>query len=153
MEKLNRRQARENAFILLFESSFGRELDELMESCRDDKEEFHIDSFSEQLLREYYLHQEEVDKTITARLKGWTMDRLPRVSLALLRLAVTEMQYGEQDMDSVVINEIVELAKKYGDEKDYQFINGVLGNISRDKAAPQEGSALQAEPQDLKTEE
>ena len=59
----------------------------------------------------------------------------------ILRLAVAEMRFsGQDDMDSIVINEAVELAKKYaaGDE-DYQFINGVLGAISRDKAVTAEG--------------
>jgi N utilization substance protein B len=60
--------------------------------------------------------------------------------LVLLRMAITEMRFnGTDDMDSVVINEAVELAKKYaaGDD-DYQFINGVLGSIAREKSAVDE---------------
>ena len=49
----------------------------------------------------------------------------------LLRLSIAEMLYGEPDMDSVIVNEAVELAKKYAGEKDYQFVNGVLGTVSR----------------------
>ena len=74
-----------------------------------------------------------MDDLIKARLKDWTLARLPRVNAAILRLAVTEMRFnGSDDMDSIVINEAVELAKKYAGEEDYQFINGVLGAISRE---------------------
>ena len=74
---------------------------------------------------------------IRPRLKNWTLERLPRTSRTLLRLAITEMRFsGAQDVDSIVINEAVELAKKYGSDCDYQFINGVLGSIARAGTAP-----------------
>ena len=74
---------------------------------------------------------------IRPRLKNWTLERLPRPSRTLLRLAITEMRFsGAQDVDSIVINEAVELAKKYGSDGDYQFINGVLGSIARAGTAP-----------------
>jgi N utilization substance protein B len=64
-------------------------------------------------------------------LKGWSSERLSKTSISLLRLSIAEMLYGEPDMDSVIVNEAVELAKKYAGEKDYQFVNGVLGTVSR----------------------
>lgn len=134
---MNRRTAREHAFLTLFSSSFenGFNLDELIEAGRADEGEFAVDAYGEMLLRRYAEHHAAVDEEIRNRLKGWKADRLPRVSLSLLRLAITEMVYGEQGMDSVVINEAVELSKKYGDEGDYQFINGLLGSVARDRAA------------------
>ena len=86
-------------------------------------------------------HREETDQLIASKLKNWTLARLPRVSAAILRLAVAEMRYSGQDMDSVVINEAVELAKKYAGDDDYQFINGVLGAIVRQDAPAGESSA------------
>ena len=56
-----------------------------------------------------------------------------------LELAVTEMFFGsKEDMDSVIINETVELVKKFGGEEDYQFVNGVLGTLSRSRTPEQE---------------
>ena len=60
----------------------------------------------------------------------------------MLELAVAEMAFGgEEDLDSVIINEAVELAKKFGGEEDYQFVNGVLGTIARGRAGEPEPEA------------
>ena len=69
----------------------------------------------------------ELDEIITAHLKGWTLARVPRVSLVALRLGLAEMLYGEEQKTGVAINEAVELVKKYGADNDYQFVNGLLG--------------------------
>lgn len=130
MEKISRRKARENAFTAIFESSFGNPVDEITE-YRHVEDENIIDDYGKWLLDAYVTHAVDVDGLIEERLKGWTTSRLPKVSLAILRLAVSEMLYSDEDMDSIVINEAVEISKKYGDENDYQFINGVLGNISK----------------------
>src|SRR5699024_11326211 len=61
-------------------------------------------------------HSAEVDDLIRAHLRGWTMERIPRVSITVLRLAIAEMLYGAEHKPSVAINEAVELAKKYGAE-------------------------------------
>lgn len=132
MEKLSRRKARENALYAFFEMSFGNVLVDIIAQSRDENENS-IDTYGEWILSEYANHSQQVDEAINTRLKGWTQDRLPRMSLAVLRLAVTEMLYSREEMDSVVINEAVELSKKYGDENDYQFINGLLGSISRER--------------------
>ncbi|WP_367925216.1 transcription antitermination factor NusB [uncultured Ruthenibacterium sp.] len=138
---MKRRTARENAFIAAFESTFHAcELEEIVRYSRDCGE-YAVDEFGEALLANYIAHLPEIDDMIRSKLKDWTLERLPRVNCTILRLAVAEMCFGGQDdMDSIVINEAVELSKKYaaGDE-DYQFINGVLGAISREKAALAEG--------------
>ena len=59
-------------------------------------------------------------------------ERLPRVSLTILRLAVAEMLFGGENKPGVAINEAVELTKKYGADEDYQFVNGLLGAVARD---------------------
>ena len=126
---MKRRIARENAFIAAFEASFNaNSIEEIVAASRE-QDEYAVDA----LLANFYAHSAEVDDLIKARLKDWTLARLPRVNAAILRLAVTEMRFnGSDDMDSIVINEAVELAKKYAGEEDYQFINGVLGAISRE---------------------
>ena len=76
-------------------------------------------------------HHEEIDRLISANLDRWSFDRIARTDLAILRTAVAEMLYVEGIPVSVSINEAVDLAKKYGDERSYAFINSVLGKIAR----------------------
>ena len=71
-----------------------------------------MDVFGQRLLRAYYEHSAEVDDLISAHLRNWTMERLPRVSLTVLRLGLAEMLYGDEKKPGVVINEAVELTKK-----------------------------------------
>lgn len=129
---MKRRTARENAFIALFEAGFGANSIEEIVAFSREQEEYAVDAYGEALLANFCAHTAEVDGLIREKLKDWTFERLPRVTAALLRLAVTEMLFnGSDDMDSIVINEAVELAKKYGGDGDYQFVNGILGVISR----------------------
>ncbi len=134
---MKRKQSRENAFLAQFELSFGHtNLDELIETVREN-DEYGLDEFAVELLRLYEANAAQVEEKIAANLKGWSSERLSKASLSLLRLAVAELLFGQPDMDSVVINEAVELAKKYAGDKDYQFVNGVLGTVSREKQAQQ----------------
>lgn len=139
---MKRRTARENAFIAAFEATFHScELDQIIAYSRECGE-YAVDEYGEALLVNYAAHLSEIDDMIRSKLKeGWSLERLPRVNRTLLRLAVAEMRFcGNTDMDSIVINETVELAKKYAaGEEDYQFINGVLGSIARQTALPAEG--------------
>lgn len=133
-EKLSRRQGRERAFLLAFSATFDDEdIQGLIAQSRE-LEENALDAFGEQLILGYYDHREEIDAQIKGRLRGWTMNRISRVSLCALRLALSEMLYGDEKLPGVAINEAVELTKKYGGEDDYQFVNGVLGAISRELA-------------------
>lgn len=137
-QKLTRRAARENAFIAAFSISFNvGTLEEVIE-CSRQEGEYPVDAFGEGLLKACAAHAEEIDGLIAPRLKGWTMARLPRVSLTVMRLAIAEMLYGEEKLPGVAINEAVELAKKYGGDEDYQFVNGLLGAVARD-LAPESG--------------
>ena len=76
-------------------------------------------------------HHEDIDRLITENLDNWTLERIARTDLAILRTAVAEMLYVESIPVGVSINEAVDLAKKYGDERSYAFVNSVLGKISR----------------------
>lgn len=74
-------------------------------------------------------HEEELCDAIRPFLKNWTLDRLAKVDLALLQIAIYEMRYVDDVPPKVAVNEALELAKKYGDEQSSKFINGVLGGI------------------------
>lgn len=130
---LSRHKSRENAFIAIFEAGFSSmDLEDVLAATQEipDYEDYSLDDFAMNLIKNYYDHADEVNNMIQSKLKNWSAKRIPRVSYAILRLATAEMMYSSEDMDSIIINEAVELAKTYAGETDYQFINGVLGAIS-----------------------
>ena len=143
---LPRREARENAFLLAFSQTFGDiPLAEAIINHEENDEGHPVDGFSKHLLNAYYDHSAEVDDEIRAHLRNWTMERLPRVSLTVLRLAIAEMLFGGENKPGVAINEAVELTKKYGADEDYQFVNGLLGAVARDHSLDADAAAEQAE--------
>lgn len=74
---------------------------------------------------------EEIDKHITDNSKDWKINRIAKVDLAVLRVAITEILYNEQIPESVSINEAIEISKKYSNEDSHKFINGILGTVVR----------------------
>lgn len=131
---MTRSEAREQAFILVFEKIFSPELSvEDMKNVAEETELFILDAFAEKLLISVCENIEKTDELISANLRKWSIGRIPKVSLALLRMAVTEIIYFDDVPDGVSANEAVELAKKYGSEEDASFINGVLGSVIRGK--------------------
>ena len=76
---------------------------------------------------------EQIDGRLSQYVRGWSLERVTRVDLAILRLAVYELMLHEEP-DAVVINEAVELANAYSTDKAGAFINGVLGNLLRGMA-------------------
>ena len=131
---MTRSEAREQAFIFIFEKIFNPELSvEEMKEFAQESELFTLDKFAEKIVVCVNDNIDAIDETIKSCLKGWTISRIPRVALALLRLAVCEIMYFDNVPDKVSANEAVELAKKYAGEKDVPFINGVLGSVIRGK--------------------
>lgn len=78
-------------------------------------------------------HAAELDRTIEKYLRGWTIDRINRVCLAALRVAIYEMQYLEDISEKVSAAEAVAIVKKYADEKEGKFVNGVLGEYIKNE--------------------
>lgn len=129
---MTRREAREQAFIVLFEKIFDNEatLSEIVETAKE-AELIKINAFAESILNMVEENSEEIDKIIEKFSQDWTILRLPKVSLAILRLAVAEIRYIDDVPNGVAVNEAVELAKKYGTNEDASFINGILGAITK----------------------
>lgn len=73
----------------------------------------------------------EIDKMLTAKMRGWTLERVGRVELAILRLGVYEILWDEDVPAGVAISEAVELAKKFGAENSGVFVNGVLASFAK----------------------
>ncbi len=76
--------------------------------------------------------KEDIENQISKNLKsGWSIERISKINISILRIAIYEMVYGKLPY-KVVINEAVELAKKYGEEASASFINGVLASVVKD---------------------
>ena len=129
---MTRREAREQAFIVLFEKIFDSDatISEIVETAKE-AELIKINGFAESILNTVEENFAEIDEVIEANSQDWTLARLPKVSLAVLRLAVAEIKYIDDVPNGVAVNEAVELAKKYGTNEDASFINGILGSIAK----------------------
>ena len=132
---MTRSQEREQAFILLFEKSFNSDIDSpRIAEMAYESEVIEKSEFSEELFFKACENLEETDAVIAKYAKGRSFARISRVSLAVLRLALTEIKYFDEVPVSVSINEAVELCKKYASEEEYSFVNGILGNAVRNES-------------------
>lgn len=134
MAKTTRREAREQAFALIFEQSFQPEtpVKAIIESAKESRVT-EISDFAEQLASGVEVQLDAVDEKIEKYAIGWRKSRISKVALAILRLAAYEIIFEQDIPVSVSINEAVELAKKFAGEEDASFINGVLGSIASEK--------------------
>ena len=129
---MTRRQAREQAFTLIFEKSFHPEITvEEMISMAVEARYLQTDEFAGLRAKTADEQQPEIGSIIENKAIGRKKDRISRVSLSLLRLALCEMLFIEEVPTNVSINEAVELAKLYASQEDAAFINGVLGAAAR----------------------
>lgn len=128
---MKRRESREQAFALMFEKSFRDLPVEELALQAAEARDAGTSGFSMTLARGAEEHMEELDARIAACSQKWSKERISRVALAVMRVALYEMLYEKDTPESVAINEAVELAKKYGGEEDASFVNGILGTVSR----------------------
>lgn len=128
-----RHESREQAFILLFEKTVnGDSMEDIIEMAVEARG-IEMDDYCEKLTSLAELYMEQIDETITKNIRGWSLRRLSKVTLTILRVAVCEMQFlRAKDVPvSVSINEAVELAKVYGNDKDASYVNGVLSSVAK----------------------
>ena len=128
-----RRESREQAFTLLFEKTVtGDSMEDIIEMAKEARDVV-IDPYCEKLTALTELYLDEIDHTIEENLRGWSLRRLSKMTLTILRVAVCEMQFMRADdvPVSVSINEAVEIAKKYETPETVKFINGILGSFLR----------------------
>lgn len=136
---MSRKIAREVAFKVIFETAFQEDekISKLMEELlQNSEEEYEItsedDKYIEEITEGVKEKEQELDEKIKEHLKGWTMDRLNKVDVAILRLAIYEILYREDIPYKVSVNEAVELAKVFSEDNSPSFINGVLAEIISD---------------------
>ena len=128
---MNRKSARENTFILLFEGACKKEetAEEIFNKAVEYRE-FQYDDFVKKIFFGAYENAQIIAETVEASLQGWKKERVSPVSMALFRLSTYEMMFMEDIPVRVSINEAIELSKKYDDEKAYIFVNGVLNAVA-----------------------
>ncbi|OGF53855.1 MAG: transcription antitermination factor NusB [Candidatus Fraserbacteria bacterium RBG_16_55_9] len=124
---MKRRQARELILKILFQKDFVTHTEGL-DNVRD--------PYARAVLIGIQAHQDEIDRRIQERAQGWRLERLHSVDRNVLRLAIYELLYRDDVPPEVIIDEAVELAKKYGTEKSPAFINGILDRILKEERAP-----------------
>lgn len=131
---MNRQVLREEAFKLIFETEVQKgSASEILDFYFEDKKMSDKEkSYILDVVLGVFENLNEIDNTISKYAKGWKIERLSKISLAVLRLAVFEMTKRDDIPISVSINEAIELAKKYEEEKAAAFVNGILGSIDKD---------------------
>jgi N utilization substance protein B len=126
-----RTKARKRALDLLYAAEVrGRSaVDELAEHAVDAT----VNPYTEELVRGITDRAERLDEVIASYSQAWTLDRMPAVDRNLLRLGAYEVLYVDDVPDAVAISEVVHLARDLSTDESPGFVNGVLGNIARDK--------------------
>ena len=143
---MNRKSLREQIFKLLFRTEFNDPAE------MEQQAQFFFDSGDMTVTekdREYIIGKcrsildnvDEIDRLLDEKLEGWTVSRLPKVELAILRLGTYEILHDDTVPTGVAINEAVELGKKFGEDGSGAFINGVLAGITGKERAGRTGSS------------
>ena len=127
-----RKDARVNAFKLIFEGLF-HECDEKLslESLTELKKEEDLKFFNE-IMHSFNENKDSLKKDIETNLKNFDYDRLFKIDLAIIYLALTEIKFCNTPIP-VAINEALEIAKEYSTEKSHKFINGLISAITNQK--------------------
>ena len=131
---MSRKIARELEFKVIFSVDFQHEnedVEKLIMNLEDETKEITQEDkgYINDIVQGVMAKKEELDEKIRKYLKGWTMDRISKTDLAILRLAIYEITYRDDIPYKVSVNEAVELAKTFSDSTSSSFINGVLAGV------------------------
>lgn len=135
VRKMNISKMREYAFMLIYELEVQKEYSEENVELfieNNEIEDKYARKYIRKIIKGINENKVEIEKSIKEKLKPeWSLERISKINIALLKLAIYEMLYAEVPY-KVAINEAVELAKKYGDNNSAPFINGVLANVVKE---------------------
>ena len=134
MPDRGRHQARKRAVDLLFEAEARgltpAEVADSRTALADEKSDLSgLNPYTLSVVRGVTEQTAHIDDLISAHLQGWTLERLPAVDRAILRVAVWELLHGDDVPEPVAVDEAVELAKRLSTDDSPGFVNGVLGQI------------------------
>ena len=126
-----RYRARRRALELLFESE-ARNLPEAeLVKLRENDEEYPLRPYAREIVDGVVTHRAQLDELISTYAHGWTLERMPRVDRAVLRIGLWEILYNDDVDDPVAIDEAVTLAKEYSTDDSPAFVNALLDRISK----------------------
>ena len=131
---MTRKQAREEAFILVFEKEFNDDALEDILVLAEEVRDIEADEYVKNVFFGVFENIDAIDEKISNNAVGWSIKRITKTALAILRLAIYEIEFYDEIPVSVSINEAVELAKKYATKEDASFINGILSTIAKANA-------------------
>lgn len=139
LSNADKKRAREHACLITYQSDIsGFNADEVAKTYWEEvkengKEKPEVKELAEKLARETYKHLNKIDSEISKYLKkGWVIERLLPMDRAILRVATYEILNEKISPPEAVINDAVELARKYGeDEKSHKFINAILDKVKK----------------------
>lgn len=130
---MSRKKSREKAMEILFGMTISKDsVEEAIETFKDNIEDDINDADLEyitNILHGVEKNKAELDSMLSGYLQNWKLERISKVNLAILRIAVYEIEYVDDVPGKVAVNEALEIAKIYSDEKSVSFINGVLDKI------------------------
>lgn len=129
-----RRTARELALKFLYQTEYNSESpdSELVAFCERANVSQGVQSFTQALIKKFLLHEKEVDELLKKISAHWAPDRMAVIDKNIIRLGICELLFDSTTPPKVVINEAVEIAKKFGTEESPDFINGILDKILKD---------------------
>ncbi len=135
---MKRREARVQVLNALFMMDVGgATVEDALTRVAEEAKEPQVLNFVQDICRGIAEYQPVIDRLIEEKALNWKLERLSRVDRCLLRLGIFELLYRPETPRAVVINEAVELAKVYGDEKSGGFINGVLDSVKSTEVTSQ----------------
>ena len=131
---MSRKIARELTFKVIFSFNFQNEneqIETLIDNLEKETNDINLEDkeYIKNIVKGVIETKDNLDETIQKYLKDWTMDRISKTDLAILRVAVYEILYREDIPYKVSVNEAVELAKSFSDDSSPSFVNGVLAGI------------------------
>lgn len=135
---MTKKRIRENLYIMLFQTNFhqAEDVEKQADIYLEELEAADATNRAKSILKERFQsvleHLQEIDGQIAQKAEGWALSRIAKSDLSVLRLAVFEILYDEEVPNGAAINEAVELAKRYGGDKSYSFVNGVLAAIVKE---------------------
>lgn len=133
---MGRKKARDNAFKCIYQLEFmdDKNVEKLLDYCYDENQNTDNEKeYIQNVVKGVVENLSIIDDNILKNLKNWTINRIAKIDLAILRLAIYEILYLEDIPAKVSVNEAVELAKEYGGTDSKSFVNGLLAKIIEGK--------------------
>ncbi len=138
---MTRHETRESAFMLVFERALtGEDIGEILEAASE-TDAVKLNDTVAAIFKGVEENRQQIDKSIEKHLKNWTIDRITKVSLAAMRVAVYEILFDDSLDADISVSEAVKICEKYTTKEDTSFVNGVLGSLVRQLNADQSGKS------------